>query len=129
MNPIVASLLVGVGGFFGSLARYLMGTWIHSALGVRFPTGTLLVNVSGAFLLGLVATILAERASDHTDTVRLLVGVGFLGGYTTFSTLCFETYDLAREGDLGWAIANVVLSIGLGLLAIHLGLLASRRWH
>jgi CrcB protein len=122
----VKYLLIVVGGGAGSLARYLAGVAIMGRTGGRFPWGTLVVNVSGSFLIGLLMTWLTERYAVHPYW-RLLLVVGFLGGYTTFSSFEWETWSAAREGG-GWlALANVVGSVTLGYLAVWLGATIARR--
>jgi CrcB protein len=90
-------LLILLGGGAGSLARYLAGAAITNRFGARFPTGTMVVNVTGCFLIGLTMTLLTERLQPHPYW-RLVLVVGFLGGYTTFSSFEWETYSAVREG-------------------------------
>ena len=90
-------LMVMFGGATGSLARYLVGAAIMNRVGSRFPWGTVLINVTGSFLLGLTMTLFTERLDAHPNW-RLLLVVGFLGGYTTFSSFEWETLGLVREG-------------------------------
>ncbi|MCU0243025.1 MAG: CrcB family protein, partial [Vicinamibacteria bacterium] len=77
-------LLVGLGGFLGAIARYAVARWVGGITDARFPWGTFLINVSGSFLLGVIGGLLAERLVPHGDAVRLALGVGFLGAFTTF---------------------------------------------
>lgn len=116
-------LLVLLGGGAGSLARYLVGAAITSRFGARFPAGTMLVNVTGCFLVGLTMTLLTERHPFW----RLVLVVGFLGGYTTFSSFEWETYSAVREGGFWMGLANVVGSVTLGYAAVWLGALLARR--
>ncbi len=119
-------VLIAAGGGAGSLARYLAGTAVMTRLGARFPWGTLVVNVSGCLLIGYLMTLLTERFSPGTNWRPLLV-VGFLGGYTTFSSFEWETYAAARDGS-GWlSLANVIGSVVLGYAAVWLGALLARR--
>ena len=118
-------LLILLGGGAGSLARYLAGSAISSRLGARFPTGTMVVNVTGCFLIGLIMTLLTER-QPHPYW-RLVLVVGFLGGYTTFSSFEWETYSAVREGGFWIGLANVVGSVVLGYAAVWLGALLARR--
>lgn len=118
--------MVMLGGAVGSLARYLIGTAIMTRLGVRFPMGTLVINVSGSFIIGMLMTLLAER-QPHPYW-RLLLVVGFLGGYTTFSSFAWETLALVKEGGRWLAMFNVAGSVLFGYLAVWLGaMLAGRR--
>jgi CrcB protein len=118
-------LLILLGGGAGSLARYLAASAIASRFVSRFPTGTMVVNVSGCFLIGLIMTLLTER-QPHPYW-RLALVVGFLGGYTTFSSFEWETYSAVREGGFWIGLANVVGSVTLGYAAVWLGALLARR--
>lgn len=114
-------LLVGSGGFLGSVARYLLSGYVLHATGAaRFPYATLVVNVSGCLAIGVIAGF-AERASVFTPEARLFLMTGFLGGYTTFSAFAYETVFLAREHAWGGAFTNVVAQVALGLLAVLVG--------
>jgi CrcB protein len=114
-------LLVGGGGFLGSVSRWLVAGWVHRALGVSaFPVGTLVVNVAGCLVIGLAAG-LAEGRGVLGPEARLFLLLGFLGGFTTFSTFGYETVGLARGGEDLHALANVGLHLGLGLAAVWLG--------
>ncbi len=108
---LVGALLVGLGSATGGVLRYVVG----SALNGRFPYGTLLANVSGCFLLGMLLSALGERPESSNG--RLLLGVGFLGGYTTFSTLMYDSVRLG--GRTG--VSNLIASVVLGGLAVYLG--------
>ena len=117
--------MVGLGGAFGSVLRYGAGRVAVSYWGPSTVLGTLLVNVSGSFLLGVFMTLALEKVSVPTE-YRALVAVGLLGGYTTFSTLSFEVVQLAESGALLRAGATVMGNVVLGLLAAYLGILAAR---
>ena len=119
-------LLILLGGGVGSLARYVVGSAIATRFGTRFPAGTMLVNVTGCFLIGLTMTLLTERLQPHPYW-RLTLVVGFLGGYTTFSSFEWETYSAVREGGLWIGLVNVVGSVTLGYAAVWLGALLARR--
>ena len=119
-------LLVMMGGGIGSLARYIAGSAIASRFGGLFPLGTLVVNVTGSFLIGLLMTLLTERL-PHPNW-RLLLVVGFLGGYTTFSSFEWETFSAVRGGGLWIGLANVLGSVTLGYAAVWIGAaIATRR--
>jgi CrcB protein len=113
-------LLVALGGAVGSVARYGVGYAAARLLGLGFPVGTLIVNVVGGLLMGL----LAARVGPQDENARLLLGVGMLGGFTTFSTFSLETVRLIETqlgGALLYVFASVVLSIGACWLGLVLG--------
>jgi CrcB protein len=95
-------------------------------MGAKFPWGTLVVNVSGCFLIGLIMTLLTER-SNLNPNWRFALVVGFLGGYTTFSTFEWETYSAVRDGGFWIGLANVVGSVMFGYAAVWVGALLARR--
>ncbi len=128
MSRLLPFLLVGVGGFVGANARYILAKWVGSMSAARFPLGTVLVNISGSFLLGLLAGVLAARIVPQSDNVRLALGVGLLGAFTTFSTFEFETHALLEDGAWLPALANIVVSLVVGLLAVRAGLVLARSW-
>ena len=119
-------LLIMVGGGIGSLMRYLAGVAISTRFATMLPVGTMVINITGSFLIGLLMTILSERL-PHPNW-RLLLVVGFLGGYTTFSSFEWETFSAVRGGGFWIGIANVLGSVTLGYAAVWLGaMLATRR--
>lgn len=123
MLPI---LLVGAGGFLGSILRYVLSGWVHRILdNPWFPYGTLVVNVTGSLAIGFLAG-LADSRSLYSSEARLFVFIGLLGGFTTFSSLTIETFSLARSAQLLAAAMNVTLQIFLGLVAVWLGNLLAR---
>ena len=97
-------LLVGLGGGVGSIGRYLLQKWVYSLYPHPFPWGTLLVNVSGCFIIGLLYAM-AERSSLLNLELRLLLMVGLCGGFTTFSTFAFENVILLRAGDFTYFLS------------------------
>lgn len=115
-------LLVGFGGFIGSMARYALSGWLMQASAQsRFPVGTLVVNITGCALIGVLAA-LAEHVPAFNAQARLLLVTGVLGGFTTFSAFGLETVSMLRRGDAGPAAAYVLLSVLVGLLAVWLGM-------
>lgn len=128
MRQIMPYLLVGIGGFFGANARFLVGTWIGSTFGTRFPLGTFVVNISGCFLIGILGTVILERLIARPEQVQLLLAIGFLGAYTTFSSFEFENHALLMDGEWLITTLNIALSVVLGLAAVRLGVLAARAW-
>jgi CrcB protein len=125
-NGAVRTLLIGAAGFLGAISRYHVEGFISGRMrGVALPWGTLVVNVSGCFALGLIATLMTERFLPHPH-LRSALTIGFLGAYTTFSTFAYETLKLGEDGASRLAVLNVTLSVVLGLAAAWLGILAGR---
>ena len=122
---ITRTLVVGIGGFLGASARYLLGGVIHRWLPATFPWGTFAINVTGCFGIGLVVA-LAEERMVLGPTIRLFLTVGVLGGYTTFSSFGYETMVLVREGSFGAAALNVLAQVALGLFSVWAGAAAAR---
>ncbi len=118
-------LIVLAGGGLGSLARYSVGLWVVNTFGSSFPLGTVLVNVTGSFLIGLIAT-LADESGAIGSQARLFLVVGILGGFTTFSSFSLEAWRLAEEGDAIRAILYVSLNLLLGGAAAIAGVLLAR---
>lgn len=115
-------ILVGVAGAAGALARHLVGGWVRGRAGPgAFPWGTFAVNISGSFLLGLLTGLVTGRGLLSAE-VKLVLGTGFLGAYTTFSTWQLDLFQALRRGDATTALLNLALSAGLGLLAAWTGL-------
>lgn len=126
-------VLLMLGGALGTAARYLVAKWFdEQSWGQAFPFGTLFINVSGSFILGVAAAIILERLPVEQRDWYLLIGTGFCGGYTTFSTFEWETYRLIRDGSWWYALANVFGSVVAGFAGIVLavtlvGILFPRR--
>lgn len=120
-------LLIAIGGALGTLARYFISV-ATLPISQSLPLGTILINVVGSFIIGFFGTLtLATGRYPVAESTRLFVLVGFCGGFTTFSSFSLQTLDLLRGDAVGRAIANVVLSVMLCLMAVALGhLLASR---
>ena len=112
-------IAVGIGGFFGSILRYLMGM-IPLKGSAEFPVNTLIINVIGAFAIGVFASVLSKNTSIDPRLMQLLK-VGFCGGFTTFSTFSSETLALLASGRWAAAAAYVLLSVVLGVSAVFLG--------
>lgn len=130
MTGAISILLVGLGGAFGSISRYLLGNatmrWFAPHNAVGFPWGTLLVNVLGCAAIGLLA-VLIERMSSLNTELRLLLITGFLGGFTTFSSFGLDTWYLMRKGEWLYATAYVSASVGFGILALALAFIWMQR--
>ena len=127
MNPTVTNaLLVGIGGFVGSVCRYWVSGWGQSAGDQSWgPVGTLAVNVIGCFLIGLLMGMADFRQLLKPDA-RLLLVVGLLGGFTTFSAFGYETFALARDKEFGAALLNIGAQVFVGLAAVWAGYTISR---
>jgi CrcB protein len=113
-------VMVGLGGFLGSVLRYLVSGWTHALLGERFPWGTLAVNVIGSFVLGWLAGV-AYEGQVLGQNARLFLFLGVIGGFTTFSAFSYETVALLQNGRLGAAVASVGANLVMGFVAVWLG--------
>ena len=118
-------LLIGLGGFAGAISRYLVDGFVTDRTAGAFPWGTLAVNLSGSFVLGLLFAMTAERAILPAD-IRGPVMIGFIGAYTTFSTFMLESWVLIENGSYMTALANLGGSVLLGLVAVVAGLTVGR---
>ena len=118
-------LLIGLGGFAGAISRYLVDGFVTDRTAGAFPWGTLAVNLSGSFVLGLLFAMTAERAILPAD-IRGPVMIGFIGAYTTFSTFMLESWVLIENGSYASAVANLGGSVLLGLVAVIAGLTVGR---
>jgi CrcB protein len=118
-------LLVGIGGFAGAIARRVVDLWVSDRATSAFPLGTLVINVSGAFLVGLLFAWALERDVLPRE-VRGPVMIGFLGAYTTFSTWMLESWRLVEDGAWVLAAVNLAGSAALGLVAVVAGLAVGR---
>ena len=113
-------LLVGIGGFLGSTLRYLTYLWIEQRYEKAFPLSTFIVNIIGSLLLGIVLGFIAKVYAAGNE-MRLLLGVGLCGSYTTFSTFAVENIRFLYQKDLLTSLLYIIASVVLGLLAAHLG--------
>jgi fluoride exporter len=124
-DHLMKYLMVGLGGFLGSVLRFWLSSFIGGRLGARFPYGTFVINVTVSFLIGMVVTLLATRA-HWSPNWRYLIPIGFIGGYTTFSTFEYETFRLFQDGQPLTAILNVTLSVLVGFIGVWAGVVAGR---
>jgi CrcB protein len=113
-------LVVLAGAGLGGLARYVAGTWIMMKYGGRFPLGTFVINITGAFFIGVLMTLLTERFHPHPNW-RLFLVVGILGGYTTFSSFEYETYQAVRDGERWLGLLYLLGSVAIGYAGVWLG--------
>jgi fluoride exporter len=118
-NNVVMLIL---GGSAGTLLRHLLGKWFGEQSWTRgFPYGTMVINVTGSLILGFAAVVIRERLPVRHQDLYLLIGTGFCGGYTTFSTFEWETFQLVNDGSYARALYNVIGSVILGFAAVVLG--------
>ncbi|MGB3633424.1 MAG: fluoride efflux transporter CrcB [Rubrobacteraceae bacterium] len=117
-------IYVAVGGAIGASARYLVSNWMSSWLGTDFPWGTFFANISGSFLIGIVL-VLVEGGSLPAEA-RLLLAVGILGGYTTFSSFSYESLQLITGGAIFATFLNMFGQLALGLAFVYLGVVVGR---
>ncbi|HEX9989855.1 MAG TPA: fluoride efflux transporter CrcB [Chloroflexia bacterium] len=118
-------LIISAGAVLGANLRYLVANYFAARMGLAFPCGTLFVNVTGSFLIGFVLTLMATRLVAD-PALRLLLGTGFLGAYTTFSAFSYETIALLERGDLLPAAANSAANLLGSILAAYLGVVLGR---
>lgn len=122
---MLAVLLIGVGGFAGAIARFLVDVRVTSWAGGALPWGTFVINVSGSFLVGLAFVLVVEHAA-WPAAIRGPLMVGFLGAYSTFSTLMLESWRLIEDGAWLYAATNLVASLVVGIVAVVGGLAVGR---
>jgi CrcB protein len=114
------TLFVGIAGLAGTLLRYWLSGFVARRYGETFPVGTMVVNVLGCLLAGAIFNLTEERFLIN-PTLRTVILIGFLGGFTTFSSYGLQTFTLLRDGEFGLAILNVAVSNVLGLLMVWVG--------
>jgi|SRR5690554_304323 len=120
-----ATLLVMAGGAVGAAARYNLGRLVFHWIGPGLPFGTLIANIMGSFLMGVLAGVLA-RSNFSDEPWRLLLGVGLLGGFTTFSAFSLEVLNMIERGNWGIALGYALLSVAGSVMALFVGLIAVR---
>ncbi len=114
-------LFIGTGGFIGSVMRYLVQIWVEKGLASTFPYGTMVANVAGSLIIGIVYA-LAEKGNLMSAEWRMFLAVGFCGGFTTFSSFAYNNFAMLKEGSFGQFFWNAGGSLFLGILAIYLGI-------
>ena len=128
MLPMLPYILVGIGGFIGANARFIVARLVGTLFETRFPLGTFVINMSGSFLLGILGTMIAQKVMPPSEALRLALGVGFLGAFTTFSTFEFETHALLEDGSWLTAATNMFASLFVGLVAVRAGIVVAKTW-
>ena len=128
MAALMPYLLVGLGGFIGANARFVVARLVGAMFETRFPLGTFVINISGSFLLGVLGTIVGQKVMPNAEAMRLALGAGFLGAFTTFSTFEFETHALFDDGSWLTATTNMFASLFVGLLAVRAGIVVAKTW-
>jgi CrcB protein len=124
---VINLLLIFLGAGCGGVLRYGVSNGIYLWFGKQFPVGTLVVNVSGSFIMGVLFVLLLDRLNQDASQMRALMLIGFLGGYTTFSSFSLETVNLIENGALTAAVLNVFLSVILCLCGTWLGIILGRQ--
>ena len=117
-------IAISVGGFAGANARYLLALWAAARFGTNWPVGTWIINITGCFVLG--AFIPLQQARGWSDKTRLVVAIGFLGAYTTYSTFEFDTFGLCQKHHYFAAAGYVFSSFSMGFLAVYVGAVLAR---
>ena len=128
MATLMPYLLVGLGGFIGANARFVVARLAGTLFETRFPLGTFVINISGSFLLGVLGAVVTQKVMPSSESMRLALGVGFLGAYTTFSTFEFETHALLEDGSWLTATTNMFASLFVGLVAVRAGIVLAKSW-
>jgi CrcB protein len=118
-------IFIALGGAGGAVTRYLMSNLIHASMTSKFPYATLIVNLVGSFLIGIIYVLIVEKAVLHPDWRSVLI-VGFLGAFTTFSTFSLETINLLENGQIGAALVYIVFSVLVCIFAAWMGISLTR---
>ena len=125
MNTLASIASIGIGATVGASCRYYIGVLSIQYLGKAFPYGTLIANIVGSFIAGILVVVILEELL-LSETYRLMLLVGLTGSLTTMSTLSFESLEMLGGGNYGQALLNILLNIGLSLLAAGLGVMLAK---
>lgn len=120
-SQLLACIYVFIGGGIGAISRYLAGIQVAKLWGTDFPYGTLLINILGSFLIGVVASYFTLFSNTANQDLRLFLIVGILGGFTTFSSFSLETLILLQRGELLLALGYILLSVFISLMMVFFG--------
>ena len=115
-------LIVGTGGFIGSVMRYLVQIFVEKGMATTFPWGTFVANIAGSFIIGIVFAF-AEKGNLMNAEWRMFLAVGICGGFTTFSSFAFNNFNMIKENSFGQLLWNVGGSLFFGILAVYLGII------
>ncbi len=118
-------LIVGTGGFIGSALRYLVQFYVERELNSTFPLGTLIANVVGSFIIGMIFAV-AEKGNMMGSEWRIFLSVGICGGFTTFSAFAYNNFNMIKENLIGQLFLNIGANLVLGILAVYLGVILIR---
>jgi fluoride exporter len=127
-GEVLARLIwIGFAGLLGTLSRYLLSGWVDRRIGETFPSGTMVINLSGCFLAGFVYQ-LTEHRFMVDPIVRTSILIGFLGGFTTFSSFGLQTFTLLRDGEFWFAAVNMIVTNCAGIFLVWVGYVTSKIW-
>jgi CrcB protein len=126
MMTMTGWIAIALGGALGALSRFAMSHQVYQWFGRDFAWGTLSVNVIGSFFMGLLALLFVEKVGLSTE-LRAFILIGFLGSFTTFSTFSYETMQYLEVGEISKALANIVVSVLICVIAVWLGMLAAKQ--
>jgi CrcB protein len=126
VETLTKYLVVAAGGALGAILRFYLGGSVLSRTAAPFPTATFVINITGSFIIGFFLTLATERMNLNPHW-KLLVAVGFIGAYTTFSTFEYETARLVEDGDITRALLYILLSVVVGFVAVWAGMMTARK--
>ena len=121
-------LLVFIGAGIGGVLRFIFASLVYTYTGRSFPYGTLVINLTGSFLMGFLYVVITQHFEDFVPELTALLLVGLLGGYTTFSSFSIETFRLFEDGKILYAILNVICSTTFGILFAYFGIILGKKY-